>query len=138
MLAVQEVRKGDEKYALFIKKEVDAGDGIKFLTEHEDSLQLGVMERPKGYKVEPHQHPERNVPVTRVAETLFILEGTIKATVFDEEWEVLAEQELSAGDFLLFLRGGHSIEVLDDARIVEVKQGPFLGDDGAKVFQDSV
>lgn len=137
MSDVMQVVKGETKYALFVQKDVSAGDGIRFLGNHDDLFQLGVMERPTGYTVEPHQHPERNVPVNRVSEALFIVSGKIKAIVYDEDWLVLAEQEFQSGDFLLFLRGGHSIEILEDARIIEVKQGPYLGDDGAKVYQAS-
>lgn len=130
------VTKGDVKYAMFVRHDVSTGEsGIRFVGDHEDLLQLGVMERPKGYAVQPHQHTPRNITITHVSEALFVVQGSIKATVYDEEWAVLAEQELQAGDFLLFLRGGHSIDVLEDARMIEVKQGPYLGDDGAKVFQ---
>jgi hypothetical protein len=34
---------------------------------------------------------------------------------------------LEPGDAILFASGGHAIEVLEDAQILEVKQGPYIG-----------
>ena len=46
------------------------------------------------------------------------------------------ETELGPGDFLLSLTGGHSFEVLEDVRLIEVKQGPYPGDAYAKRFRE--
>jgi len=35
---------------------------------------------------------------------------------------------------LLLLRGGHALTVIDDARVIEVRQGPYAGID--KRFRD--
>ncbi|MBT3293298.1 hypothetical protein HN512_02810 [Candidatus Peregrinibacteria bacterium] len=131
------IEKDGVLYAMFFSSSLSAPDGVNFLNNPEDSLQIGLMERPTGYKVEPHLHPSRSIPIERVSEFLYIEKGKVKATVTDEEWNVLGEHELSEGDFLLFLRGGHSVEVIEEARMIEVKQGPFLGDNGAKVYKNS-
>jgi hypothetical protein len=55
--------------------------------------------------------------------------------VFDEEWKELATEELSTGDFLIFFKGGHSVEMLEKSRLIEVKQGPYPGDNAAKSFK---
>ena len=34
---------------------------------------------------------------------------------------------LHEGDLVLLSEGGHGIEVIEEARIIEVKQGPFVG-----------
>lgn len=128
------IAKDGTTYALFFRKDISSG-GAKFFTQDEDAFQVGVLERPAGYEVQPHLHPERPIEVRTVSEFLYIEKGSARVTVLDEQWEELGSQELSAGDFLLFLRGGHTITMLEDTRMIEVKQGPFLGDDGAKVFQ---
>ncbi|HLD71626.1 MAG TPA: hypothetical protein VI873_03365, partial [Candidatus Peribacteraceae bacterium] len=128
-------KKGNEIYAMFISKNLSPEGGVKFLTESTSPFQLGLMERPAGHQVKPHQHLPQSFDVQRLSEFLYIEHGKIKVTVFDEEWNVLAEQELGGGDYLLFLRGGHGIEVLEPVRMIEVKQGPFPGDKQSKTFR---
>ncbi len=83
----------------------------------------------------PHRHPDDQRTIIGTPEFLYIEDGEIEATVFDEEWKEIGRETLSAGDFLLFLRGGHSITMRSAARLLEVKQGPFLGDAAGKVYQ---
>jgi len=101
-------------------------DGIKFLSPPAFSLQLGYMHRPKGYKIIPHIHNpvQRNTIGTQ--EVLFIKSGLIRIDLFSFEQKHLCSRELSEGDFVLLAGAGHGIEVLQDADIVEVKNGPFV------------
>ena len=130
---IMKVTKDGRTYALFFSKSLTT-EGIRFLTEHEDAFQVGLMERPKGYKVKPHQHAERSTELRTVAEFIYVEKGKVRVTVFDEAWGELAKQDLSGGDFFLFLRGGHALEALEPVRMIEVKQGPFSGD--PKVFRE--
>jgi hypothetical protein len=134
MADVRPVRVGDDLYALFFSKNLST-DSVRFLTDPECSLQVGLMQRPTGHVVQPHMHPPRESVIRTTAEFLYIEQGKVKATVYDDSWNMLDEQVLTGGDFLLFLKGGHGIEVLEPTRMIEVKQGPFVGDDGAKVFR---
>lgn len=36
---------------------------------------------------------------------------------------------LHAGDVILLASGGHGFEIIEAAEIIEVKQGPYLGDE---------
>jgi quercetin dioxygenase-like cupin family protein len=131
---VLRISKGPVTYALFITGQGPV-DGAQFFTQAEDEMQAGVMERKAGYIVKPHTHPRSERTIQGSSEFLYIEKGRIRATVFDEEWKELGKEELKAGDFLLFLRGGHSVEILEDCRMIEVKQGPYVGE-GAKAFQE--
>lgn len=128
------IEKNGEPYAMFFHGRISS-DGARFLTKQTDEFQLGVLQRPKGYTVAAHLHPRVDLKIQGVSEFLYLEKGKMRVTVFDEEWNVLGKEELSAGEFLLFLRGGHEIEMLEECRIVEVKQGPYPGDDKAKVFK---
>ncbi|MFA6523256.1 MAG: hypothetical protein WCS85_02720 [Candidatus Peribacteraceae bacterium] len=128
------VRKGSVTYALFFRGRPAAPGGVRFLTEPFDEFQTGVMERPAGSRVKPHTHPRFDRTVKGMSEFLYVEKGSIRVTVFDEEWKALREETLEPGDFLLFFRGGHGIDVLTDCRMIEVKQGPFVGDATVKFF----
>lgn len=123
-----------ETYALLFKK-IEVPEGIRFLTESKDEFQVGAMERPKGYIVPPHSHPRGERVMQGFSEFLYIEKGSIKVAVFDDEWDELKTEVLNPGDFLLFMRGGHSIEVLEDCRMIEVKQGPYVDEFTKKSFR---
>lgn len=132
---ILKISKGDQVYAMFFSHTLSKA-GVQFLTPPEECLQVGLMERPAGQRVEPHRHPLQIFPVDRLCEFLYIEKGKIHAHVFDEDWNELGDHILGSGDFLLFLRGGHSIDVLEPARMIEVKQGPFPGDKASKTYRD--
>ena len=71
------------------------------------------------------------MPMCSVAytqETLFIKKGKLLVDFYDDEQSYLESRELVAGDVVLLIRGGHGFEVLEDLEMIEVKQGPYAGD----------
>jgi hypothetical protein len=56
-----------------------------------------------------------------------MLEGKVKIEVYNDEGEMLKTLTLQAGDAILLASGGHRVKVLEDAKIIEVKQGPYAG-----------
>lgn len=104
-------------------------DGITFFTPKEYSLQLGYMKRPDGYSIQPHKHNPVQRKTTGTQEVLFIKSGVIRVDFFSCNQEYITSCQLSAGDIILFTsEGGHGIIVLEEATIVEVKNGPYIED----------
>ena len=128
------VTKGEDIYALFMKKGIET-PGARFLTDSSMPFQVGLFERPVGHTVKAHQHPAQKYDVNTTSEFLYMEHGKMKVTIFDEEWKVLREEIISAGDATLILRGGHEMQMLEPVRFYEVKQGPFPGDAASKVFR---
>ena len=93
------------------------------------------MEHPAGHHVRAHMHPamERDIPTT--SEFFFIQKGRARVTIYDNEWNEVALQELVDGDSMLILGGGHEVEMLEETRMFEIKQGPYPGDEKAKIFR---
>lgn len=128
------MEKDGKLYALLIPRGLST-EGARFLTSQESPFQVGVMERPAGYIVQPHQHPPVSLQISSVSEFLSIERGRVKAVIYDDVWNVVGEEILSAGDAILLLAGGHSFEILEPCRIMEVKQGPYPGERKAKIYQ---
>lgn len=86
------------------------------------------MNRPRGYFIDPHvhNHIERKVKLTQ--EVLFIKSGKIRVDFFDDDKNYLESRILVKGDVILLAAGGHGFEMLEDSEIIEVKQGPYCGD----------
>jgi hypothetical protein len=103
-------------------------DGIKFFTPPEFSQQLAYMRRPKGHVIPPHVHNPVRREVSFTKEVLFIKTGSLRVDFYDDDQLYIESSILLAGDIILLAFGGHGFEILEEAEIVEVKQGPYAGD----------
>lgn len=133
MNTIQEISEDGKMYALVYNHEMTA-DGVRFLTPTEYTLQVGLLEHPAGHTVRPHRHPNIKYNVGTTQEFLYIETGKVEATIYRDDWSIVTTFIMEAGDFALFVNGGHSFKMLEPARIVEIKQGPYPGDDKAKIF----
>ena len=112
-------------------------EGIEFFTPGDFSQQLGYMNRPKGYIIDPHVHRLVDRTVTITQEVLFIKSGKVRVDFFDEDKNYLESRILEKGDVILLAAGGHGFEMLEDAEMIEVKQGPYCGDEDKVRFTHS-
>jgi hypothetical protein len=101
-------------------------DGIQFLSPNHFSLQVGHMTRPAGYEVVPHTHNPVQRHTVGTQEVLFVKSGRIRVDLYAHDHRFIESRELNGGDLILLAGAGHGIEVLDEATIVEVKNGPFI------------
>lgn len=103
--------------------------GIEFFTPSDFSQQLGYMNRERGYVIPPHRHNllERRVKLTQ--EVLFIKKGKVRADFYNDRQEYLESRILYTGDIILLAAGGHGFEMLEPTEIIEVKQGPYYGEE---------
>lgn len=99
--------------------------GLDFLTPDESNLQLGVMSRPKSEYIHAHVHEHLERQITGTQEVLYLQTGKVRIDLFTRDHEYVSSIELNPGDFVLLSEGGHGIEVLEESRLVEIKQGPF-------------
>lgn len=103
-------------------------EGIVFLTGGDSSQQLGYMNRPNGYVIQPHRHLSNDRRVALTQETLLIRSGRVRIDLYDDHENYVRSLVASTGDVVLLAAGGHGLEMLEDTEIVEVKQGPYDGD----------
>jgi hypothetical protein len=103
-------------------------DGIRFFTAAEDTLQLGYMKRPANYKIQPHLHipVERTVLLTQ--EVLYIKNGVVRVNFYDDSKIYHKNVILYKGDIVLLKTAGHGFDIIEDAEIIEIKQGPYAGE----------
>jgi hypothetical protein len=103
-------------------------EGIEFFTPNEYSQQLAYMNRPPGYVIPRHVHNEVHRDVFNTLETLFVKRGRLLAHFYTDTKEYIGNRELRTGDVLLLSAGGHGFEMLEQTELIEVKQGPYAGD----------
>lgn len=102
--------------------------GISFLTPDEFSQQLAYMNHSSGKLIQPHVHNPVPREVVYTQEVLFIRKGKMRVDFYDEQREYLESRVLESGDVILLIGGGHGFEVLEEVEIIEVKQGPYVGE----------
>ena len=109
--------------------------GIKFFTTGDFSQQLGYMNRPSGYVIPPHVHNPVAREVQYTKEVLFIKSGRVRVDFYDDDQTYLESRVLETGDVILLAYGGHGFEMLEATEMIEVKQGPYAGDQDKTRFE---
>jgi len=102
--------------------------GIHFLTSDDLTQQLAYMQHPAGKEIAPHLHNPVPREVLFTQEVLFIRKGKLRVDFYDDDCNYLESRVLEAGDAILLATGGHGFEVLEELEMIEVKQGPYAGD----------
>jgi hypothetical protein len=110
-------------------------DGIQFFTPNDFSQQLAYMNRPQGYVIAPHVHNPVLREVQFTKEVLFIKTGKVRVDFYDDDQQYLESRILNQGDVILLAFGGHGFEMLETSEIIEVKQGPYAGDEDKTRFE---
>lgn len=114
--------------AIILRGDSEVEDGVNFYTPDDYSQQLGVMKHPKGHVIPPHVHNNIYRKVEYTKEVLFIKSGRVRVDFYDDSRRYLLSKLLQKGDVILLARGGHGFEILEQAVLIEVKQGPYAGD----------
>ena len=102
--------------------------GINFVTSDDSVHQLGVLKWPRGHLIDAHVHNPMSRTIDSTQEVLFIRSGRVRVDLYGDDRRYRSSLELGAGDVIFLASGGHGFEILDDADIVEVKQGPYKGE----------
>ncbi len=132
---IENIVNGLEPIALIIRAEFDE-PGIHFFTPPSFSQQVASMTHPEGKKIDPHVHNFLSRQVFYTQEVLVVRRGRLKVNLYSSDKKSLGNRILEAGDVILLCGGGHSLEMLEETSIIEVKQGPYLGDEDKTRFKD--
>jgi len=124
---IDKIISGSAIIAIIIRSAYHKG-GIEFFTPDEFSQQLAYMNRPAGYKIVPHVHNKVQREVFYTQEVLFIKKGKVKIEFYDDDRKHIDTRILETGDVILLASGGHGFEMLEPTEMIEVKQGPFVGE----------
>ena len=62
------------------------------------------------------------------------LETQEEIDFYNDNKTFLKSDTLNSGDVILLAFGAHGFEMLEDAEMIEVKQGPYAGDDDKTRF----
>jgi hypothetical protein len=125
---------GLEPIALIIRANYDA-EGLHFFTPDSFSQQVAYMRHPKDKEITPHVHNMVTRQVLYTQEVLLVRTGSVEVNLFTSKKAFLTSRILGAGDLLLLCGGGHSFKMLEETSMIEIKQGPYAGDNDKTRFE---
>jgi len=131
MNGVERVEAEGQLLALVLR-DCTGREGTYFVTPPENALQLGVFQHKQGIQIGAHVHLDTARTIESVQEVLHIQYGKVQVDFYDTTGRSLGSLTLNTGDTILLVRGGHGLRILEDSKIIEVKQGPYHGVEGDK------
>lgn len=102
-------------------------EGATFVTPPEFPQQVGILYHKKGKKIAPHVHRPIERKVSQTQEALVVRRGIVGVDIYTSDGVHVAKRILYSHDIIVLFAGGHSLEVHQDALIIEFKSGPHLG-----------
>ena len=133
-MSIERIIHGSQELALIIRRSFRK-EGIEFFTPGSYSQQIGYMNRPAGYVIAPHVHKPVKREVQFTKDVLFGKSGRVRVDFYSEAQDYLESTILQEGDVILLAYGGHGFEMLEPTEIIEVKQGPYAGDEDKVRFE---
>jgi hypothetical protein len=130
---IEKIMRDNLLLAIIIRTDYKS-EGIEFFTPNDFSQQLAYMHRPAAYRIDPHIHNKVQREVFYTQEVLFIKSGKVRVDFYDEERTLFDSRILNTGDVILLAAGGHGFEMLEQTEIIEVKQGPYIGEQDKMKF----
>lgn len=108
----------------------------KDLVPQNNFLQIATIELPPNKTFKPHKHKWNHFSGTKIAqESWLVLSGQVKAILYDIDNSLLSEIILNEKDMSITLEGGHNYLAGEHgARVIEIKTGPYEGQEKDKEF----
>jgi hypothetical protein len=102
-------------------------DKSEFYTPNDYNLQVGNIVYPAGSAIPRHSHRPVTRTVSGTSEVLVVQRGRMLIDLYDGNKNLVTTREMSVGDVVALVSGGHGFRLIEDTVLLEVKQGPYSG-----------
>ena len=133
MELIERISSGSKPLALIIRRQFTP-EHTTFLTQPDYEQQVGYIVYQAGGEILRHSHRPATREISGTPEVLVVKQGRCLIDIYDDEQTLVKTSELVEGDVMLMIGGGHGFRILEDTVFLEVKQGPYLGDDEKILF----
>ncbi|MBS3149744.1 hypothetical protein J4455_03590 [Candidatus Woesearchaeota archaeon] len=131
---IEYVKDGNVLLAIILRNSFKE-EGLKFITTEDSSFQVGVHNVKKGTRYKAHiTKPFKNLEQLNANKIYFVVGGKIGVDLYNNNEKKINYVNLNKGDLILFVNGGHGLDILDKSKIIEIKQGPYRGQEKDKKF----
>ena len=127
-----------QTYAIVIRKNNQfKKKGVNFFTKNSDLIQVGFIKHKKKHLINSHIHIKNRRIINYCTEVLIIKKGKLKVIFYNKKGKRINKQKtLNPDDVIILFKGGHGFDVLEDCKIIEIKQGPYNKKSDKIVFND--
>lgn len=122
---MSEIKYKNKLFAIFLR---NLPDGSIPQTKGKEPLQLVTLKHPKGKYLLAHTHKPTPRQTEKMQECLIIKKGKVKIDLYSPDKKMFKKLIMKTGDLLILLNGGYGIHILEDAEMIELKNGPFIED----------
>jgi uncharacterized protein with PhoU and TrkA domain len=130
---IEKIMWGDVPLAYIIRGDL-MPSRTTFLTPPQFKQQVGFVVYPAGGEIQRHVHRPLSRHLIGTSEVLIVRRGRCEIDIYNDDRELVATRELREGDVMLMVGGGHGFHMLEDTVFLEVKQGPYTGQDEKERF----
>lgn len=130
---IEHISRDGKPLAYIIRSEL-VPERTTFLTPPDFKLQVGFVSYPADGEIPRHLHIPLKRQLAGTSEVLVLKKGRCLVDLYSDERELVETRELRAGDVLLIVGGGHGFRMCEDTVFLEVKQGPYLGQEEKERF----
>ena len=106
----------------------------QFITPDSYKQQIGFIVYPQKGKIIPHFHHEQERNILGMSEVLLVRRGHCWVDFYWKDKSLLCSRELKTGDVLVLVSGGHGFRMIEDTVFLEIKQGPYVGEQEKERF----
>jgi mannose-6-phosphate isomerase-like protein (cupin superfamily) len=131
--SVERICWGETCLVYIIRAEMNP-ERTTFLTPPEFKQQVGYIVYPAGGEIARHFHRPLKRHLVGTSEVLIVKKGRCLIDIYNDDHELVATRELYPGDLMLMVGGGHGFRMLEDTVLLEVKQGPYTGEEEKERF----
>ena len=124
---ITEIKHLDKLIALLVDN-ADIEEGTHPITNSAWPLQTLMMRRGPGHIFAKHTHTVMDRTIATLQKAIVVTKGKLRVTVCTRQGEDIGVHDVSAGQCIYLVDGGYKIEVLEDVRFYEFKNGPHEDD----------
>jgi len=133
MTGIEWIKCDDRVLALVISAQHSPG-ASEFVTPDTYKQQVGFIVYPKDGEIQPHLHHEMERQLRGTSEVILVRKGRCWVDFYLDDKSFFCKREIKAGDVLVLVSGGHGFRMIEDTTFLEVKQGPYIGEQEKERF----
>jgi len=123
---IKEINFENQLYA-FVCSLNDVDEGLEFLSNNTDFIQLGTWNYKKNFSTVPHYHLEHDKASNLTQEVVLVHKGSVKCRLFTKEGNFVDEVDITEGELIVQIYGVHEYIMNEDSIVLEIKNGPYYG-----------
>lgn len=106
----------------------------QFFTDDHLDFQVASFYLEKDSEIERHIHNKQNRTIETTSEALILLSGKMEVAIYDNNLKFIDKLLILPLEIIVLFSGGHSLKIIEEAKFIEIKQGPFDENNDKKRF----